>query len=159
MSTIVPFAPSPSDASDWAPPQGFLQLRVPDGAAHPLVCKLAAGYLELRVLRKATAIVAIWRTPQDLLDSRSSIVDALVEHFREAADAARHLARSAVHDGMKEAQALLPGLHTRTAADYADAILQRLEWARGPRTGEVIDFGTVQLIGAANRISPAVERE
>ena len=150
MSTVVPILPQVDRSAPATPqevPSRFLHLRM-DGGAHPLVCKLAAGYLELAVLGKAAAIVALWPTPQHLLDSSSPIVAVMVEHFAEAADAARHLARVAVHDGMKEAQSLLPGLDARAAAGYADAILQRLEWARGPRIGEVFDIETLRLIRA-----------
>lgn len=153
MSAVVPFLPQGGGSGPQSPqevPSRFLHLRI-DGSDHPLVCKLAAGYLELLVLGKAAAIVALWPTPQHLLDSKSPIVAVMVEHFAEAADAARHLARAAVHNGMKEAQALLPGLDARTAAEYADAILQRMERARGPRTGEVIDFTTTQLVSALTR--------
>jgi hypothetical protein len=116
-----------------------------------LVRRLAAGYLECVVLQKSAAIVRLWPTTQALLDCNSAAVQAMVDHFQEAATAAGPLARAAVHNALQEATELLEGLDKSTAADYADAILQRLEWARGPRTGEVIDIATLRLIRGAKR--------
>src|SRR5262249_51960607 len=123
----LPVAPSPAGVP--------LHLVLPPGrtgeTTHPLVRRLAAGYV---VLQKSGAIVRLWPTPQALLDDKSAIGQVMVDHFQEAATAAGSLARAAVHNAMQEAMEFLEGPDTRTAAGYADAILQRLEWARGPRT-------------------------
>lgn len=125
------------------------------GTTHPLVRRLAAGYLECLVLQKSASIVALWPTPQALLDDRGEVVQVMIDHFQEAATAAGPLARAAVHNALQEAVELPEGPDEGTAAGYADAILQRLEWDRGPRAflggAEVHDIETLRLIRLARR--------
>lgn len=135
------------------PAVATLPLKVSTDPRHPLLQRLAAGYLEILILQKSQTFAALWPEPGDLLTRATPVRDLLIEHVREAFQAAGPLARGAVLAAMDEAAELLP--------TCVDELPKPRSWqGADPATYDYRQFGEVLLTllqGNALRLENVVD--